>query len=81
MTAKHRVAAAGQTGEDHGVGGGFGDGNRRGETETTQVIFDFRKERPGNRGREQMKAIQQPHGDGNRLGRLRGQAARSTPEP
>ena len=37
--------------------------------------------RPGKRGREQMKAIQQPHVDRKRLGLLRGRAARSSSEP
>ena len=36
---------------------------------------------PGKRGRERMKAIQQPHVDGKRLGRPRGCGTRSTPEP
>jgi hypothetical protein len=33
----HRVPAAGQTGEGHGVGGGLGDGNRACEAEAAEL--------------------------------------------
>ena len=36
-TAEERAAAADQTGEGHGVGGGFGHGNRRGETKAVKL--------------------------------------------
>ena len=44
-TAKHDRAAAGQTGEGRGVGGGLGHGNRGGETKTHEEALFRRAEK------------------------------------